>query len=129
MRVPRSNCTSTFIGNFLDNFKLELQFFAAADRAEVELPKLSRESKLRPALIEINDQLQTNRAPNVRERNVSANWLEPDVGVERKQLPILDKAVERIAVEVIAVGGIGWPIRIRVVRRKNQDAAAGPCNA
>src|SRR5437870_5056730 len=111
------------------DFELKTKFFAATDRAEIELPKLSRESELRPALIEVDEQLQTNHAPNIRQRNISANRLEPHVCVKRKELPVFDKAIERITVEVIAVGRIGGPIRIRIVRRDDQNAAAGLSNA
>jgi len=50
-----------------DDHEFELQLFAAADQAQVELPELARKSKARPTLIEVDEQLQTNRPPNIRE--------------------------------------------------------------
>ena len=105
--------------------KFKLKFLAATDCAEIELPKFSRESKLRPTLIEIDEYLQTNHSPDIRERNISANRLESDVGVERKELPVFDKAIEGITVEVVAVCRVGGPIRVRIVRRDDQNPAAG----
>ena len=45
-------------------------------------------------LIEVHNELQTDRAPEVRQRNVRADGLEFDFRVERKELPLVDKAVE-----------------------------------
>src|SRR5437763_10514552 len=109
----------------LNNRECERQFLAATARAEIELPKLSRESKLRPTLIEIDEHLQTNHPPDIRERNVGANRLESYVGVERKELPVFDKAIEGITVEVVAVRRIGGPIRVRIVRRHDQNSSPG----
>lgn len=102
-----------------------MQLFTAQEVAQIELPKLSRKPQRRPALIEIDDELDTKRAPKIRERHVSTNRFEFHFGVERKKLSIADKAVEGIAVEVIPVSRIAGPIGIRVMRRENRDAGAG----
>jgi len=109
--------------------ELKTQLFAATDHAEIELPEFSREAKLRPALIEIDEEFQTHQAPDIRERNVRAYRLESYLGVERKQLPVFDEAIEGIAVEVVAVRGIGGPIGVRIVRGDDQNSAAGPGDA
>src|SRR2546423_1691242 len=113
---------------FFDS-KLKLEFLAATDCAEIELPKFSGESKPRPTLIEIDNQLQTNHPPDIRERNISANRLESDVCVEGEKLPVFDKAIKGIAVEVIAVCRIGCPIGVRIVRGDDQNSATRPGDA
>ena len=113
----------------LFDFEFERELFAATDRAEIELPKFPREAKLWPALIQIDEELQANHAPDIRERNVGAYRLESYLGVERKELPVFDEAIEGIAVEVVAVRRIGGPIRVRIVRRDDQNSAAGPGDA
>ena len=99
-------------GLLLNDDEVKAKLFAATDSAEIKLPELSRESELRPTLIQIDEQLQTNHAPNVRQRNVSANRLQPHVSVEGKELTVFDKAVEGITVEVITMRRIGRPIGI-----------------
>ena len=110
----------------LENREFELQLFAAIDRAEIELPKFPCEAKPWPALIEIDEEFQANHAPDIRERNVRSYWLESYVGVERKELPVFDKTIEGITVEMIAVRRIGGPIGVRIVRGDDQNSAAGP---
>src|SRR5215510_3253926 len=108
----------------LHNQKFELQFLTAEDIAEIELPKFSGETKAGPTLIEINNYLQSDCAPKVRQRHVSAHRSQLHVRVERKELAILDEAIERITVEVVAVRGISSPIRIRIVWSSNCYAPA-----
>jgi len=84
---------------------------------------------LRPTLIEINDEFQTNGPPQIRQRNISADWFQFYVRVERKDLAVVDEAVERVAVEVVAVRWIGAPIGIGVMRRDDDDSATGFRNA
>jgi len=113
----------------LDDPEFELQLFAATDRAQIELPEFPGEAKLWPALIEIDEEFQANHAPDIRERNVSAYRLESYLSVERKELPVFDKAIEGITVEVVAVRRIGGPIGVRIVRGDDQNSAAGPGDA
>ena len=98
--------------NFLHNFELEGQFFSAADGAEVELPKLSGETESRRLLIQIDDELQTNCPPKIGQRYIRADRSEPGFGIERKELPLVDKTIERVTVEVVLMRGVGRPIRI-----------------
>src|SRR2546423_15480400 len=84
--------------NLLQHFQRELQLLAANDGAEIELPKLSGEAKAWPLLIEIHDQFQPNCSPKVCQRNVRANRFELHFGVERKELPVGDEAVESVTV-------------------------------
>ena len=109
---------------WLLDFKVEMEFLAPKDAGQIKLPKFSRESKTRPTLIEIDDPFNPERAPEVRQRNVSANRFQPDIGIERKKLALVDEAIERVTVEMIAMGGICGPIGIRTMRRYNPDAAA-----
>ena len=46
---------SPVLFNYLE---LKVEFFASKDRREIELPKLSREAKRWPSLIEIHDKLE-----------------------------------------------------------------------
>ena len=96
---------------FIDD-KLEAELFPANHIAEVKLPELAREPETWPMLIEIHDELETQYAPKICERDVYANWSQPHVRVERKELAVFDEAVEGITVEVVAVGRVGGPIRI-----------------
>ena len=41
------------------DFQLEIQFFAAEDRRQIEFPELAREAEAWPALIEINHKLNS----------------------------------------------------------------------
>ena len=78
----------------LHDFQLEAEFFASNRVAQIELPKLAREAERRPTLIEIDDEFQPQRAPEIRQRNISADRSQFDLGIEGKQLPIVDEAVE-----------------------------------
>lgn len=113
----------------LRDFKLELQFLAAKNGAEIELPELTRESKPRPVLIEIHNELQTECTPQVCQRNVRPDRFQLHFGVERKELASIDEAIEGIAVEVIAVRRIGRPVRIGIMRRGNPYSTAALGNA
>ena len=95
-----------------DDGELEGQLLAATDHAEIELPELSRESQLRPALVDVDQQLQTEGAPDIRQRDISANGFQPNVRVEGKELAVFDKAVERVAVEMIAMCRVSGPVGI-----------------
>src|SRR2546421_12569046 len=78
----------------LHRFQLEAQFFSSNHVAQIELSELAGEAKRRPTLIEIDDEFQTQRAPEIRQRNVSADRFQPDLSIKGKQLPIVDEAVE-----------------------------------
>ena len=45
------------------DLELEVEFLAAEDGREVELPEFSREAQRRPALIQVNYKFQSQRAP------------------------------------------------------------------
>jgi len=74
-------------------------------------------------LIEINDEFQTNGSPQIRQRNINADGCQFYFGVERKKLAVVNEAVERIAVEVIAMGWIGGPVGVGVMRSHDRDSA------
>lgn len=59
----------------LYDFKLELELLATHDGAQIKLPKLAGEPQARPALIEIHDELETECAPKIRQRDIDANRL------------------------------------------------------
>src|SRR2546430_15837084 len=74
-------------------------------------------------MIEIHDEFQTDAPPQIRQRNISADWFQFYVGVERKKLAVVDEAIEGIAVEVIAMGWIGGPVGVGVMRSHDRDSA------
>ena len=113
----------------LHHFKLKVEFLAAKDHREIELPKLARETKPRPALIEIDDKLQTDRAPEIRKADASDDRPEFGCCVKRKRSLRRHETGERITVEVIAVCRIGGPVRVRVVRREDLQLTTWPRNA
>ena len=45
-------------------------------------------------MVQIHDEFQTEHSPEIGERDVGADRLEPDLGVERKKLPLVYKAIE-----------------------------------
>ena len=59
-----------------DYFHFKVEFFATKDGGEIELPKLSREAQRRPALIEIDEELDAQGAPEICETDVSCQRLE-----------------------------------------------------
>ena len=78
----------------LNGLQLKMQFLSPNHVAQIELPELAREAKRWPTLIEIDDEFQTQRAPEIRQRNVSADRFQPDLSIKGKQLTIVDEAVE-----------------------------------
>ena len=101
-----------------DDFKFEVEFFPAADRRQVELPKLSREAEGRPPFVEINNELQAQCTPEICQAHVRAYGFEFSGGVKRKWRARRNETSKRVAVEVIAMSWIGRPVRIRIVWRK-----------
>ena len=108
----------------LYDLKLKMQFLATENIRQIKLPELARETKGRPALIEISQPLETERAPEIRETNIGAQRSQFDGRVEGKRSALRGKAVERVAVEMVAVGWVCWPIGIGVVRRDYPDYPA-----
>src|SRR6185369_731287 len=101
---------SGFIDKIFQNFEFKTQFFATKNCAQIELPELPGEAPRRPALIEIDDKFHSDRPPQIRQRNICADRTQPDIGVEGKELALVDETIERIAVEGISMGRIGGPI-------------------
>lgn len=63
-------------GVLLHHFKFEMEFLAAKDHRQVELPKLAREAKRWPSLIEIHNELKAQCAPQICKTDVSRDRLE-----------------------------------------------------
>ena len=97
---------------YFNDFQFEVEFLSAKDVAEIKLPELAGEAKSGPVPIEINNQLQTNRAPEIRQRNIGADRFQPHFRIKRKELPLVDETVEGITVEMIAVGRVAGPVGI-----------------
>ena len=96
----------------LDHFKFKMQFLTTANTAEIELPKLSRETKRGPMLVQVRYQFEPAGAPQISQADVGAEWFEFDRGVEGKWRAIWHEAGEGITVEMVAMRWIGGPIRI-----------------
>ena len=123
---------STFLavtGDRFHDFKLKPQFLAATDHRQVELPKLAREAKGRPMLIQVDNEFEAERPPQIRQSDVGVDGLEFNLCVERKRSSLGHKASERVTVEMISMRRIRGPIRIGIVRRDDFDPAAGPGDA
>jgi len=114
-----------FPATLLHDLKLVMQFFTTKNIGEIELPKLSCETEGRPALVQVNQELDSQHAPEIGERNVCPDRFQNDVGVKRKRRPVRHEAGEGVAVEVIAMRRVGRPIWIRVMRSHNLNHAAG----
>ena len=78
----------------LDRLQFKAQFLPSNYVAQIELPELTREAKRGPTLIEIYKKLHAESAPEIGQRNVSADRFQPDLSMEREQLSIVDEAVE-----------------------------------
>lgn len=57
-------------------FQLEVQLLAAKDRRQIKLPKLAREAKGRPMLIEIDQKFYSQRAPQICEADAGGQGLQ-----------------------------------------------------
>ena len=97
---------------FLHNVEIKAQLLTANDAVEVKLPKLPRKPPCGPALVEIYHEFQAKRAPEIGQRDINPPWLQPHFRVERKELPVIDEAIERVTVEMIAMGRISRPVRV-----------------
>ena len=89
-----------------------MQFLTAHDVAQIELPEFAREAERGPMLIQIGDEFQTKRTPEVCQAHVSADRLQLNGGVKRKGSALGHKAGEGVTVEVIAMRWIGGPVGI-----------------
>ncbi len=106
-----------------------MKFFTAANVAEVKLPKLAREAKRRPVLVEICNEFETEGAPEICESHISAQRLQFHTRVERERRAFRHEAGKRVTIKVVTVRRVRGPIRIRVVWRNDLDAAAWLGNA
>jgi len=111
--------------SLLNNLELEVEFLAAEDRREIELPEFSGETKRRPALVEIHKELQTYSPPQVSQADVRRYRLQLCRCVERERSASWNEAGERIAVEMVPMSGVGRPVGVRIVRRDYFQSAAG----
>src|SRR5687768_5565993 len=100
----------------LYDFEFEVEFFTAADGREIKLPEFSGEPKRRPTLIEVDEEFEPHRAPEICQTYVSCHRFQLGGGVERKRRACRHEASERVTVEVITMCRIGGPIRIRIMR-------------
>lgn len=75
-------CHLTQIASVLHDFKFKIEFLAAKDGAEIELPEFAREAKGRPVLVEIRDEFKTKQAPKICQAHICANRFELNVSVE-----------------------------------------------
>src|ERR1041384_6271942 len=104
MSVENSNPTLTFWVSRIpghqsgvirfDDFELQSQLLSAYQGTEIELPEFAREPEGGPALVKIHHKFPPEHSPQICERNISANRFQPHLGVEGKELPVCDKAVE-----------------------------------
>ena len=93
-------------------FEFKVKFFASKNTTQIELPKLPRETKRRPALIEIHHELEPERAPQIRQAHACREWSQLGRSVKGKRSFRWHETGERVAVEMIAMRRIGGPIRV-----------------
>src|SRR6266851_2173633 len=87
---PFSSLGPMKTGSFrFQGLKLKAQILSSNHVAQIKLPELTREAKRGPTLIEIHDKFQPQRAPEVRQRDVSADRFKSHVSIERKELALL----------------------------------------
>src|SRR5436190_7451888 len=76
LQFPEARAGWKFSGlSLFEDFQRELQLFAANDGTQVELPELAREPQAGPALIEVDEELQTHCSPEVGQRDIGADRL------------------------------------------------------
>ncbi len=109
-----------------DDFELKLQFLAAEDRRKVKLPKLTGEAKSRLLLVQIRDEFQSQCPPEVRQRHVRSYRAQFERCVEGKRRAVRHKAREGVAIKLVAMCGVGRPIRIGIMWRENFYPASRP---
>ncbi len=112
-------------GALFHDLEFKVELFAAKDGREIKLPELSCEAKGWPSLVEIHEKLQTKRPPQICKAYMGSDGLEFGFHIKRKGRSRRNKAGEGVTVEVISVGRIGGPIRIRVVGSNNLQFATG----
>ena len=76
------------------------------------LPKLSGEAERRPSLIQVDNKLQAQSPPEVRQRYISADWSQFEICVERETGVLLDEILEGITVQMVSVGWISRPVGV-----------------
>ena len=113
----------------LHDLELERELFTSKNGRQVKFPKLSCESKCWPPLIEVDENFNPQRAPKVSEADVRFQWPQFGFGVKRKWRSLRHEAGERITIEMIAMGWVGRPIRICVMRCNDMQPAARLRNA
>ena len=89
------------------------------------LPKLSGEAERRPSLIQVNNKFQAQRSPQVRQRHISADWSQFEICVERETGVLLHEILEGVAIQMIPVGWISRPVRVRVMRSHDSESTSG----
>jgi hypothetical protein len=75
---PRSLRLLSVVRNLIttfDNLKLEPKLFAPKNITQIMLPKFARKAKFVVSLIEIDEKFDSERFPQIGERNVNANGL------------------------------------------------------
>ncbi len=80
-------------GGFHD-LKLKVEFLAAEDIRQVELPKLPGEAKRGPALVKIGYPFETERVPEICKTDVSADRPQLYSCVKRKRRTLGHEAGE-----------------------------------
>ena len=103
--------------------KLKSEFLAATYAAQIELPKLSREAKRRPALIDVHKELETDNPPEVCQTHVNTERSQLRQRIKWKGSAVRHEAGKGITIEVVPMSGIGGPIRIGVMRRDYLDSS------
>ena len=93
-----------------------MQLLAAKNVAQIMLPEFPRKTKFRVFPVQVDEKLDSQRAPQIQQRNVRFNRFQLDISIKIENLTF-GKSVERIGIKMIAVRRIGRPIGIGVMRR------------
>ena len=100
-------------GNWsLNDLELKVKIFASKDEIQIMLPKLSGEAESRPSPIQVDNKLQAQRPPQVRQRYISADWSQFEICVERETGVLLHEILKGITVQMIPVSRISRPIGV-----------------
>src|SRR6476469_7501778 len=100
-----------------------MQLLPSKNEAQVMFPELAQEAHADGPLVEVDDEFDAEGFPEAEQRDVSLYRYQPNIGVEIEDLSLGHEGVERIRIEMVAVGRVGRPVGVGVMRRDQPDSA------
>src|SRR5215472_17193852 len=91
------------------------------------LPDLAEEPQARITMVQVYQKLKSHPFPDLQRGYPGGILLKPDFSVERVYRALVSKIAERITAQVVAMGKVRRPVRVRPVGRDqlHDSAVAG----